>query len=53
MAMGQSDLSARQEEYIMEAIIILAILAALLVLDVLAIRYGADSRVWDNSRPNW
>jgi hypothetical protein len=37
----------------MEAIILLAIVAALVVFDVLAIRYGADSRIYDNTRTNW
>ncbi len=37
----------------MEALIILGILASLIVFDFLAIRFGADSRIYDNSRPNW
>jgi hypothetical protein len=37
----------------MEAIILLVIVVALVVFDVLAIRYGADSRIYDNTRPNW
>lgn len=37
----------------MEAIIILAAISVLLLVDVLALRYGADSRIMDNSRPNW
>jgi hypothetical protein len=37
----------------MEALIVLAIVAALLLLDVLALRYGADSRITSKTRPNW
>ena len=37
----------------MEALIIVAIIAALAIFDALAIRYGADSRIYDNTRPNW
>jgi|GEM_PF-2943738 len=37
----------------MEALIILAIIASLLVFDFLAVRYGADSRIMDDSRSNW
>lgn len=37
----------------MEALIMLGIVAAFIVFDILAIRFGADSRIYDNSRPNW
>jgi hypothetical protein len=37
----------------MELVIILAIIGVLVLLDVLAIRYGADSRIYDKTRPNW
>jgi hypothetical protein len=37
----------------MEVIVILAIIAGLAALDWLAITFGADSRIPDNSRPNW
>lgn len=37
----------------MEAIILLMIVAVLVIVDVAAIRYGADSRIYDNTRPNW
>lgn len=37
----------------MELITVLAIVAVLVLLDVLAIRYGADSRITDKTRPNW
>jgi len=37
----------------MEAIVILAIIAGLALLDWLAINFGADSRIMNNSRPNW
>jgi hypothetical protein len=37
----------------MEAVILLTIVAVLVLVDVLAIRYGADSRIYDNTRPNW
>lgn len=37
----------------MEAVILLTIVAVLVLVDVLAIRYGADSRILDNTRPNW
>ena len=37
----------------MEVFIILAIVASLLIFDVLAVRYGADSRITDKTRPNW
>ena len=37
----------------MELMIVLGISAALVIFDILAIRYGADSRIYDNSRPNW
>jgi hypothetical protein len=40
-------------EDIMEALIIITIIAVLALFDALAIRYGADSRILDNSRPNW
>lgn len=42
-----------RQEVAMEALIILGILASLIVFDFLAIRFGADSRIYDNSRPNW
>jgi len=37
----------------MELLIVLAIIGSLVLFDVLALRYGADSRITDNSRPNW
>lgn len=37
----------------MEILIILGIIVALTIFDALALRFGADSRVMDNSRPNW
>lgn len=37
----------------MEAFMLLAIIFGLVILDILGIRYGADSRIYDNSRPNW
>lgn len=37
----------------MELITILAVIGVLVLLDVLAIRYGADSRIYDKTRPNW
>lgn len=37
----------------MEAVILFGIVATLVLLDVLALRMGADSRVYDNTRPNW
>lgn len=37
----------------MEVFIILAIVASLLIFDVLAVRFGADSRITDKTRPNW
>jgi hypothetical protein len=37
----------------MELITILAIVAVLVVLDIAALRYGADSRIYDKTRPNW
>jgi len=37
----------------MELIVILAIIAGLAMFDWLAITFGADSRIRDNSRPNW
>ncbi len=37
----------------MELVIVLAIVGVLVLLDVLAIRYGADSRIFDKTRPNW
>jgi hypothetical protein len=37
----------------MELVIILAVIGVLVLLDVLAIRYGADSRIYDKTRPNW
>lgn len=37
----------------MELVIVLAIIGVLVLLDVLAIRYGADSRIFDKTRPNW
>lgn len=52
-------LSQRREQQpvegdeIMEAIIVLAIVASLVLLDVLALRFGADSRITDKTRPNW
>lgn len=37
----------------MELITILAIVAVLVLLDVAAFRWGADSRIFDKTRPNW
>ena len=37
----------------MEVLIILGIIVALAIFDVIALRFGTDSRVMDNSRPNW
>lgn len=37
----------------MELIIVLAIIGGLILFDVLAIRFGADSRIYDKTRPNW
>lgn len=37
----------------MELFTIFAIIGVLVLLDVLAFRYGADSRVYDKTRPNW
>ena len=37
----------------MELVIVLAIIAVLVLLDVAALRYGADSRIFDKTRPNW
>ena len=37
----------------MELVIVLAIISVLVLLDVAAIRYGADSRILDKTRPNW
>lgn len=37
----------------MELLSLAAFVGALILLAVLALRYGADSRIWDNSRPNW
>ncbi len=37
----------------MELVIVLAIVGVLVLLDVLAVRYGADSRIFDKTRPNW
>jgi hypothetical protein len=37
----------------MELVIVLTIIAVLLLLDVAALRYGADSRILDKTRPNW
>lgn len=33
--------------------ILFGIVATLVLLDVLALRMGADSRIYDNIRPNW
>lgn len=38
---------------IMELVIVLAIIGVLVLLDVAAVRYGADSRILDKTRPNW
>ena len=37
----------------MELVIVLAIIGVLVLLDVAALRYGADSRILDKTRPNW
>lgn len=37
----------------MELVIVLAIVGVLVLLDVMAVRYGADSRIFDKTRPNW
>lgn len=37
----------------MELITVFAILGVLVLLDVLAVRFGADSRIFDKTRPNW
>lgn len=37
----------------MELITVIAILGVLVLLDVLAVRYGADSRIFNKTRPNW
>lgn len=37
----------------MEAIIVLALVVVLLSMDVLALRFGADSRHYKPGRPNW
>lgn len=37
----------------MEFITVIAIVGVLVLLDVLAVRYGADSRIFDKTRPNW
>lgn len=37
----------------MEFITVIAIVGVLVLLDVLAVRYGADSRIFDMTRPNW
>jgi hypothetical protein len=37
----------------MEAIALLGIVAVLVLLDILSLRFGADSRIVDNTRPNW
>ncbi len=37
----------------MELVIVFAIVGVLMLLDVLAIRFGADSRIFDKTRPNW
>lgn len=37
----------------MELITVIAIIGVLVLLDVLAVRYGADSRIFDKTRPNW
>lgn len=37
----------------MELLIILAIIGSLALFDVLAVRYGADSRIVDHNHPNW
>lgn len=44
---------ASHKEEAMELVIVLALIGALVLFDVLALRYGADSRVYDNNRPNW
>ena len=48
-----STTSETQELNHMEAIIVLAIIASLVIFDIMAIRYGADSRITDKTRPNW
>lgn len=42
-----------QREEIMELLTLAAFVGSLILLAVLALRYGADSRIWDKSRPNW
>lgn len=37
----------------MELLTLAAFVGSLILLAVLALRYGADSRIWDKSRPNW
>lgn len=37
----------------MELITVFAIIGVLVLLDVLALRFGADSRIYDKTRPNW
>lgn len=37
----------------MELLAVLVVLAALAAFDVLALRFGADSRSPDDRRPNW
>ena len=50
---GVSRTVCSEADGFMEAIIVLAIVASLVIFDILAIRYGADSRIYDNTRPNW
>lgn len=37
----------------MELVIVLAIIGTLVLLDLAALRYGTDSRIFDKTRPNW
>lgn len=38
---------------LMELVLLLGVIGALILLDVLALRFGADSRIFDKTRPNW
>ena len=37
----------------MELVLLFGVIGALILLDVLALRFGADSRIFDKTRPNW
>jgi hypothetical protein len=53
LSTGSGVATSAGQENIMEVIIILSIIAGLAALDWLAITFGADSRIMDQSKLNW